>query len=1358
MKKFTQYSVIVLLSFFFVSCSLEKQKTTSTLNISLPSKEKLKAAYHHSKGVSAQSQEPANGFVVSRVILNVRGEGINGIFSRCWSVDGDQECHHLAGKDSLFVPDLPTGQKLVQLVIIADEELSSGDRGDRFLIYYGDKDQKFEPGVVRALLTVKLFSEEDGQGVVKGRFLGTGGKGPTGKLDAYIVPPTGRPAMRITETEIFDGWFTAFSLYEKSFRYVHRDSGTVIIAENSLEPGATDSFVKTATTKERLIVQIPESWDQEEDDNGDPIYERNSPERGVLGYFGPGSAGKMVCVIDFDESGPGDFNDLYADDQGTSKLYWDPSDTAPNPTTVGRPFGGELASVEGGTICNETNVFSNALIMHKDMIERDLYSMGWFYGPFRPIDLDEGHFLNGTPAVDGTSVSIEWKFLPGIFDGPSPIEGVKAYVKEGITDMKAFSDQFDGGDGLPCDHDKALSYGFYLAGQTSAGAETITITGLNMQSENDTAVMICPFRGNQNFDFGLSNFRGPGENHNGGEDGDSGPDNKLVLSFNNGGGNAQDYNFGFLDAGTSIKLAKDSITHGGSSFNQSWYLGLASKNENGPHFDLADPADIESLEFSIDGGAYSNVDISTVAGKPAPFGSTVAAIRGDQIDVEAGTAFSGDVNGDTSLKIRFTVTQDYADNHNISNRTFESGDLDFIGRTTCDISGGQTLQLVNEATSGVDFTSILNAGESQLSDNTYTQALYWSPAGCQTNKVAAPIRSANHSGQVCFDSYRDYKPIDSGLGVILDWRDPYGRDCDLNGDSITFDSIYFNGASVNYTYNFFSGDVLLHSQAVNQFAPYLSDDVGAAADKSILLESAHLGPGVTVAWRTHMVNTDYKMIDSTNDVSNDKWNAPADMWNSATVDQDLGGLFNKTTVAPSSDTGAKLHTVRDAGDVHSDFEFRVQVKDIDQVFFRSSSKFFEGGSPLFIGYSATNPNEARLWHWGDALVQYGSYEGESLSNLTPTASFIDLGNNALLRESVHVESYRPYNGDDNDTIVLAAGDRIMFGMRDDNSGGFTWSNQILFEHSDTTTLIIMGLHVLYNGSQPDLYILARKQDNSGMFLYKFTGPALPYFDGSSWTNYPGAGSPIDETAFGATYGTIGGNVIGSGAFSSPGEIYGFKKCGGGDNVAIAGKDNDAGVLNQLRVWILDGNGLDINRVGGNASYGVNHNDFACYSNYVPGEFLALTYVHGSDTGIDIPQLNIWNDVSSAIPCGGNANGAHARQGWSGLLTALETAGGVFIRRDKTGTASFDIVVAAADGTDTEIRNIPMTTCGTTPSQGSILVHGNLPVNKTNNTIYGMRPLDPDHHSNELYTKEGMRVFLMGENSQIYQTNFQFPAP
>ncbi len=1356
MKKFTQYSVIVLLSFFFVSCSLEKQKTTSTLNISLPSKEKLKAAYHQSKGVSAQSQEPANGFVVSRVILNVRGEGINGIFSRCWSVDGDQECHHLAGKDSLFVPDLPTGQKLVQLVIIADEELSNGDRGDRFLIYYGDKDQKFEPGVVRALLTVKLFSEEDGQGVVKGRFLGTGGKGPTGKLDAYIVPPTGRPAMRITETEIFDGWFTAFSLYEKSFRYVHRDSGTVIIAENSLEPGATDSFVKTATTKERLIVQIPESWDQEQDDNGNPIYERNSPERGVLGYFGPGSAGKMVCIIDFDESGPGDFNDLYADDQGISKLYWDPTDTAPNPTTVGRPFGGELASVEGGTICNETNVFSNALVMHKDMIERDLYSMGWFYGPFRPIDLDVGDFLDGTPSVDGTSVQLQWKFLPGVFDGPSPIQGIKAYVRGGITDMNQFSQQFDGGDGLPCDHDKALSYGFYLAGQTSAGQESMTITGLNMQAPDDTAVMLCPFRDNQNFDFGLSNFRGPG-NDNNNNNGNQGPTNKLVLSFNNGGGNAQDYNFGFLDSATSVKLAKDTITHGAAGFSQSWYLGFASKNENGPNFDLIDPADIESLEFSIDGGAFSNVDITTVAGKPAPFGSTVAAIRGDQIDVEAGTAFSGDVNGDTSLKIRFTVTQDYADNHNISNRTFESGDLDFIGRTTCDISGGQNLQLVNEATSGVDFTSILNAGESQLSDNTYTQALYWSPAGCQTNKVIAPIKSANHSGQICFDSYRDYKPVDSGLGVILDWRDPYGRDCDLNGDSITFDSIYFNGASVSDTYNFFSGDVLFHSQAVHQFAPYLSDDIGAAGDKSVLLEAAHLGPGVTVAWRTHMVNTDYKMIDSTNDVSNDKWNAPADMWNSATADQDLGGLFNKTTVAPSSDTGAKLHTVRDAGDVHSDFEFRVQVKDIDQVFFRSSSKFFEGGSPLFIGYSATNPNEARLWHWGDALVQYGSYEGESLSNLTPTASFIDLGNNALLRESVHVESFRPYNGDDNDTIVLAAGDRIMFGMRDDNSGGFTWSNQILFEHSDTTTLIIMGLHVLYNGSQPDLYILARKQDNSGMFLYKFTGPALPYFDGSSWTNYPGAGSPIDETAFGATYGTIGGNVIGSGAFSSPGEIYGFKKCGGGDIAVVAGKDNDGGGSNFLNIWSIGPAG-DNTRVGGANSYDPNHNSFACYSNFLAGEMILLTFVQGAATGANTPKINIWNDSGSPTPCGSNGNGGHVMQPWGGLLGSSDVGGGVFIRRDKTNTNAWDIITVAGGPSKSLILNKPIATCGTNPSGPAAIEHGNLPATLSANTIFGLSAVDTHHHGNELYTKDGQRVFIMGENSQIYQTNFQFPAP
>ncbi|MCJ8276185.1 MAG: hypothetical protein HRT44_06825 [Bdellovibrionales bacterium] len=150
---------------------------------------------------------------IQNIIVNVSGVGING------EIFNARECHDAnVVCDSISVPRVPAGQRLVQLLVVAENQ-ASGDS----VIYYGDVQQLID-GDTQLRISMRERGTFSSQAQLVGHYKPKSGhvaadKRLTGRVDVEVVTDPGKPDMKIGEVEMFGGKFHLFTLDSVAFKY-----------------------------------------------------------------------------------------------------------------------------------------------------------------------------------------------------------------------------------------------------------------------------------------------------------------------------------------------------------------------------------------------------------------------------------------------------------------------------------------------------------------------------------------------------------------------------------------------------------------------------------------------------------------------------------------------------------------------------------------------------------------------------------------------------------------------------------------------------------------------------------------------------------------------------------------------------------------------------------------------------------------------------------------------------------------------------------------------------------------------------------------------------------------------------------
>lgn len=172
----------------------EDNKETTQIQLSLPSTAAM------SKSMSAQ----AVTYMVKHLVVNVTADGVTTVCE--WDASGSK-----SGPCDVAFPtvqlDVPAGtNRMIQVLTVYD---STGGQ----LFKYGDAVANISAGnaTVPVVMSDLSTTSSGAMGDIKGRFLTASNVGPTGTLITRLLPP-GKPSMVLTQTEMLNGWFNAFSI------------------------------------------------------------------------------------------------------------------------------------------------------------------------------------------------------------------------------------------------------------------------------------------------------------------------------------------------------------------------------------------------------------------------------------------------------------------------------------------------------------------------------------------------------------------------------------------------------------------------------------------------------------------------------------------------------------------------------------------------------------------------------------------------------------------------------------------------------------------------------------------------------------------------------------------------------------------------------------------------------------------------------------------------------------------------------------------------------------------------------------------------------------------------------------------
>lgn len=216
--------LVPLFSLSFISCT-RSQDDSSKITFSVPTKNEIMRKSTVQKKVKnklvSQSVEIPGYADLSHVIINIGGPGIASTIL----------CHYDLEHEAMSGPcnfsafpnislEIPSGSDRLIQVALAFSDSSTGSMS----FEYGDTIKTLNPGTEVVTLTMADIGVGGEEGHIKGRYLTSADDGPTGVLEVKIKPSESKPSLTLMRTEIFSGWFSAFSMSGLKFEYVVNNS------------------------------------------------------------------------------------------------------------------------------------------------------------------------------------------------------------------------------------------------------------------------------------------------------------------------------------------------------------------------------------------------------------------------------------------------------------------------------------------------------------------------------------------------------------------------------------------------------------------------------------------------------------------------------------------------------------------------------------------------------------------------------------------------------------------------------------------------------------------------------------------------------------------------------------------------------------------------------------------------------------------------------------------------------------------------------------------------------------------------------------------------------------------------------
>ena len=277
-------SLLLILSFliFTISCT-RKAPETSKVQIDLSHLGKVSASSLQSKMV---------------VIVNITGPGMSPIY---------QEINCRDNNCDLVEAEFDVGSRLIQLLVV-------GVGTDNIpKILYGDDLRDFGGGTFTVPINLGVAAQFNQEVKWMGRYIPQGthplaNKFLTGKVDMRFYPGDNKPDMKVSEFEIYGGWFQAFLLDGASFKFVFNgwDEGgsfhNQIPLFNDLSGNAginanTPNLVPAAADMNKIKI-IPNKPLYKEDDGS---YSTSELAPGMMiGFYGVNPDNMQICSHDVD--------------------------------------------------------------------------------------------------------------------------------------------------------------------------------------------------------------------------------------------------------------------------------------------------------------------------------------------------------------------------------------------------------------------------------------------------------------------------------------------------------------------------------------------------------------------------------------------------------------------------------------------------------------------------------------------------------------------------------------------------------------------------------------------------------------------------------------------------------------------------------------------------------------------------------------------------------------------------------------------------------------------------------------------------------------------------------------------------
>lgn len=203
-NKSTYILILSLVGFVLSGCT-RPEGETSTVSLALPLKSKTL-----NQAVTAQSSN------LTYIAINVTSSGMPTLFCS-WDLEDKTTAGPCVFTETSVQLDIPIGSgRLFQVMMAYSDETTSA-----MTFKYGDSVQDINSSATTVTLTLTdVGGGAQAGGHIRARFFNNATEGPTGLLRVMMKPSSTKPAMAIQETEIYSGWFNAFSLENTPMEYL----------------------------------------------------------------------------------------------------------------------------------------------------------------------------------------------------------------------------------------------------------------------------------------------------------------------------------------------------------------------------------------------------------------------------------------------------------------------------------------------------------------------------------------------------------------------------------------------------------------------------------------------------------------------------------------------------------------------------------------------------------------------------------------------------------------------------------------------------------------------------------------------------------------------------------------------------------------------------------------------------------------------------------------------------------------------------------------------------------------------------------------------------------------------------------